>query len=61
MVDELDESAKTWGAVNTVRFEGAGAGGAVAAAAAIFRTDPPVEIRSQGFNTDADGVGTFVA
>jgi shikimate dehydrogenase len=28
MVDALDESAKTWGAVNTIRFEGRNAGGA---------------------------------
>ena len=27
IVDELDESAKTWGAVNTVRFEARDAGG----------------------------------
>ena len=28
MVDALDKSAKTWGAVNTIRFEGRNAGGA---------------------------------
>ena len=27
MMDVLDESAKTWGAVNTVRFEGRDSGG----------------------------------
>ena len=40
MVDALDESARTWGAVNTVRFE-ADATGAVCA---------------RGFNTDADAI-----
>ena len=38
IVDELDESAKTWGAVNTVRFEGRGtAAGQLAAAARTFQ------------------------
>jgi shikimate dehydrogenase len=55
MVDAFDDSARTWGAVNTVRFESRdGAGnwrplhefaGAVSG-----------EIRAQGFNTDADAV-----
>ena len=40
MVDALDETAKTWGAVNTIGFE-AGSDG---------------EIRSHGFNTDADAI-----
>jgi shikimate dehydrogenase len=43
MVDALDESAKTWGAVNTIHFEPADAGG---------------EIRAVGFNTDADAMVT---
>ena len=43
MVDVLDESAKTWGAVNTVIFKGADAGG---------------EIRAVGYNTDADAIAT---
>ena len=41
MVDELDASAKTWGAVNTIRFE---------------VQSQPVEVRAIGFNTDADGL-----
>ncbi len=40
MVDMLDESARTWGAVNTIRFE-TGDGGVA---------------RSYGFNTDADAI-----
>src|SRR5688500_9230808 len=39
MVDELDRSAREWGAVNTIRFEG-----------------KANEIRSIGFNTDADAI-----
>ncbi len=40
MVDELDISAKTWGAVNTIKFEPDAAG----------------KVRAIGFNTDADAV-----
>ena len=40
MVDALDESAKIWGAVNTIRFEADAAGKVVA----------------RGFNTDADAI-----
>jgi shikimate dehydrogenase len=40
MVDELDASAKTWGAVNTIKFAPDAAG----------------KIRAVGFNTDADGL-----
>ncbi len=51
MVDELDVSAKTWGAVNTIKFETRRAedGGRRAA-----------EIRALGFNTDADGLITAI-
>jgi shikimate dehydrogenase len=42
MVDELDESAKTWGAVNTIKFE----------------TVDDGKTRSLGFNTDADAIVT---
>jgi shikimate dehydrogenase len=55
LVDELDESARTWGAVNTVLFEG--------------QTSEPnwkplrdcdlesvTGIRTRGFNTDADAI-----
>ena len=40
MMDELDESAKKWGAVNTIKFETAKDG----------------KIRAVGFNTDADAI-----
>lgn len=40
MVDELDASAKTWGAVNTIKFE----------------PGPDGKNRAIGFNTDADGL-----
>jgi shikimate dehydrogenase len=40
MVDELDVSAKTWGAVNTIKFAPDAAG----------------KMRAIGFNTDADGL-----
>lgn len=40
MVDVLDVSAKIWGAVNTIRFATAESG----------------EVRSHGFNTDADAI-----
>jgi len=54
IVDELDESAKTWGAVNTVRFEGRDDCGAWRPLRE-FETAPH-ETRSHGFNTDADGI-----
>jgi shikimate dehydrogenase len=40
MVDVLDDSAKTWGAVNTIRFE----------------PDASGTICARGFNTDADAI-----
>jgi shikimate dehydrogenase len=55
MVDALDESAKTWGAVNTVRFEARDANGQWQPLH-HFSESVPCEIRSQGFNSDADGV-----
>ncbi len=54
MVDALDESAKTWGAVNTIRFEARDAKGTWRALHK-FTKSPPSEIRSHGFNTDAEG------
>ena len=40
MVDALDDSAKTWGAVNTIRFE----------------TDASGKTLARGYNTDADAI-----
>lgn len=56
LVDQLDETAKTWGAVNTIRFEGRRQDGQWAPLAS-FAEDVPDEIRSTGFNTDADAIG----
>ena len=54
MMDVLDESAREWGSVNTVRFEGREAGG-------VWRplgewTETPREVRAHGFNTDAEAI-----
>jgi shikimate dehydrogenase len=54
MVDVLDESAKFWGAVNTIRFEGKSESGKWQALREF--ADAPREIRSHGFNTDADAI-----
>ena len=55
MVDALDESARVWGAVNTVRFEGRTANSGWLPPG-HFDKDPPVETRTVGFNTDADAL-----
>lgn len=55
MVDDLDESAREWGAVNTIRFEGRSEGvdwqplGGLAMSGAA-------QVRSRGFNTDAEAL-----
>jgi len=59
MVDALDESARTWGAVNTIRFEGrVGSGSWQPLSQAA---DPPTEVRAHGFNTDADAIVRSIA
>ena len=55
MMDELDASARRWGAVNTVRFEGRSAGGEWVRLAELA-PDRVDEVRMQGFNTDADAI-----
>jgi shikimate dehydrogenase len=55
IVDALDESAKTWGAVNTIRFQGRDAKGDWRSLHELG-DDAPRELRSQGFNTDADAI-----
>jgi shikimate dehydrogenase len=57
MMDVLDESAKVWGAVNVIRFEGRTASSDWLPLR-VFEKESPVEIRSVGFNTDADGLAT---
>jgi shikimate dehydrogenase len=55
MVDVLDETARNWGAVNTIRFEGRVANGDwVSLGQCDF--EQTAEIRSHGFNTDADAI-----
>ena len=51
IVDEKDESATTWGAVNTIRFEGKDQAGQWRPLREFG--DAPREVRSLGFNTDA--------
>jgi len=55
MVDALDESARAWGAVNTVRFEAQDSTGAWQPLRKFNGTIPSV-LRSHGFNTDADAI-----
>jgi len=57
MMDELDQSARRWGAVNTVCFEGRTPAGAWEPLRQ-FMDAPPVELRSTGHNTDAEGFAT---
>ncbi|HZR20591.1 MAG TPA: shikimate dehydrogenase [Verrucomicrobiae bacterium] len=59
LVDMLDESARTWGAVNTIRFEGRE--GEQAWRPLREFSDAPLEIRSHGFNTDADAIVQGIA
>ena len=54
MVDMLDSSARGWGAVNTIVFEGRDRGGAWRPVGEF--TQVPSETRSHGFNTDADAI-----
>jgi shikimate dehydrogenase len=55
MVDILDESARTWGAVNTIRFEAQDQKGTWQPL--LFFPDAiPEGIRAQGFNTDAEAI-----
>lgn len=55
LVDALDESAKNWGAVNTVRFEGRDKSGKWLPLHQ-FSDALPEKVRSHGFNTDADAI-----
>ena len=55
MVDVLDESAETWGAVNTICFETEGDGGKwTPLGQALGQAHG--EVRAKGYNTDADGI-----
>jgi len=54
MVDILDESAREWGAVNTILFEGEREDGQWQAIHEF--ENAPKNVRSHGFNTDAEGI-----
>src|SRR5271154_6417567 len=53
MVDVLDDSAKTFGAVNPIRFEWRNANGTWLPLRESAGAGEPLEIRAHGFNTDA--------
>src|SRR5450432_447901 len=53
LMDSLDESARTWGAVNTIRFESSAG---VPPANSLGNAGGTPALRSTGFNTDADGL-----
>jgi len=55
MVDVLDATANQWGAVNTIRFEARTRGGEWVPLAQLAPGEI-MEVRSQGFNTDADAL-----
>ena len=54
LVDKVDESAKMWGAVNTVRFEGQNEQGQWKPLGQF--SEVPEQVRSHGFNTDAEAI-----
>ncbi len=55
LVDELDESATTWGAVNTISFEAKNESGDWMPLGQL--PDPATgKIRAKGYNTDADAI-----
>lgn len=54
LVDVLDDSAKTWGAVNTIQFEAQDTAGQWLPLDQV--AGEPRQIRAHGFNTDADAI-----
>lgn len=54
LVDFIDPAAKAWGAVNTIAFEGRQAKGPWRPLREF--TEAPGEVRSHGYNTDADAI-----
>jgi shikimate dehydrogenase len=58
-MDALDESAKLWKAVNTVRFEGREKGGEWLPLQE-FEESAPEKVRAHGFNTDADAIARSI-
>jgi shikimate dehydrogenase len=55
MVDVLDEQARSWGAVNTIVFETRDSSGQWISLGSL-ESPPGGEVRSHGFNTDADAI-----
>jgi shikimate dehydrogenase len=55
LMDALDETARKWGAVNTVRFETLSPEGEWQAVGPLPET-PPAQVRAKGFNTDAEAI-----
>ena len=55
LVHCLDSSARSWGAVNTIRFEAQDATGAWQPVGS-FAQPPTPPVRAQGFNTDAEAI-----
>jgi shikimate dehydrogenase len=55
LMDELDETARKWGAVNTVRFETLLPDGQWQASGQRMGT-LPAKVRAKGFNTDAEAI-----
>lgn len=58
MVDALDESARAWGAVNTIRFEAQNASGTWQPLHLL--EESPKKIRAHGFNTDAEAIARAI-
>lgn len=56
LVDELDDTARIWGAVNTVRFEARDAAGEWRPLGEFDELPETDEILARGFNTDADAI-----
>lgn len=60
LVDAIDPAARRWGAINTIRFEGMTKDGAWRGLGEIA-PDEAREVRSVGFNTDADAIVKAIA
>jgi shikimate dehydrogenase len=56
LVDVLDASAHSWGAVNTIRFEALDAAGAWRPLAELDVVPDNAPVRALGFNTDAEAI-----
>lgn len=60
MIDVLDESVQLWGAVNTILFEAKDAQGTWRPLREFSEVTVAREIRSHGFNTDADAIARSI-